>query len=80
MTEQDLLSLFTRILRDVLMDDSIVLSMETRRPDVPNWDSFAYVNFIVVAESELGIRFNVAEVESFETVGEIVASAAARLR
>lgn len=79
MSEQDILALFTRILRDLLMDDTIVLTPDTRRPDVPNWDSFAYVNFIVAAESELGIRFNVAEVESFETVGEIVSAAAARL-
>lgn len=80
MSEQDILALFTRILRDLLMDDDIVLTMDTRRPDVPNWDSFAYVNFIVAAEGELGVRFNVAEVESFETVGEIVAAAAAHLR
>ncbi len=80
MSEQDLLALFTRILRDLLMDDSIVLTLDTRRPDVPNWDSFAYVNFIVAAESELGIRFNVAEVESFDTVGDIVKAAAARKR
>jgi acyl carrier protein len=80
MSEPDVLATFTRILRDLLMDDSIVLKMDTRRPDVPNWDSFAYVSFIVAAEGELGIRFNVAEVESFETVGEIVAAAMARLR
>lgn len=80
MSEQDLLALFTRILRDLLMDDSLQLTPETRRPDVPNWDSFAYVNFIVAAESELGIRFSVAEVESFDTVGDIVKAAAARKR
>jgi acyl carrier protein len=80
MSEADILATFTRILRDLLMDDGIVLKMETRRPDVPNWDSFAYINFIVAAEGELGIRFNVAEVESFETVGDIVAAAVARLR
>jgi acyl carrier protein len=79
-SESDILAIFTRILRDLLLDDSIVLTMETRRPDIPAWDSFAYVNFIVAAESELGIRFNVAEVESFEGVGEIVAAAVARLR
>ncbi|MFO1272806.1 MAG: acyl carrier protein [Rubrivivax sp.] len=79
MSEQDLLALFTRILRDLLMDDGLVLTLATRRPDVPNWDSFAYVNFIVAAETELGIRFNVAEVESFDTVGDIVKAAAARL-
>ena len=80
MSESDILALFTRILRDLLMDDAIVLAMDTHRPDVPNWDSFAYVNFIVAAETELGIRFNVAEVESFDTVGDIVTAAAARLR
>ena len=80
MNEQDVLATFTRILRDLLMDDSIVLSADTHRPDVPGWDSFAYVNFIVAVEEELHIRFNVAEVESFETVGDIVASAMTRLR
>jgi acyl carrier protein len=79
MSEQDILATFTRILRDLLMDDSIVLKLDTHRPDVPGWDSFAYVNFIVAAEGELKIRFNVAEVESFETVGDIVAAAMARL-
>ena len=80
MNEQDILATLTRILRDLLMDDSIVLAMNTLRPDVPNWDSFAYINFIVAVEIELGIKFNVAEVESFETVGDIVAGVAARLR
>lgn len=77
MNEQDILLKLTGILRDLLADDSVVLGMATRRSDVPNWDSFAYVNFIVAAEMELGIRFGVADVESFDTVGEIVAKALA---
>jgi acyl carrier protein len=80
MTDREILDVFARILRDLLMDDSIELKVDTRRSDVPNWDSFAYVNFIVAAEGELRIKFNVAEVESFETVGDIVAAARARLR
>jgi acyl carrier protein len=79
-TDEQVLTVFTRTLRDLLMDDTIVLAMGTRRGDVPGWDSFAYVNFIVASEIELGIKFNVAEVESFETVGDIVAAARARLR
>ena len=79
MSDEQILATFTRILRDLLMDDEIVLRMDTKRSDVPNWDSFAYVNFIVAAEIELGIKFNVAEVESFETVGDVVAAAQARL-
>jgi acyl carrier protein len=71
-TDQELLTTFTRILRDLLADDSILLSMDTTRGDVPDWDSFKYVTFIVSAEMELGIKFGVADVESFQTVGDIV--------
>jgi acyl carrier protein len=74
-SDQDLLEVFTRTLRDLLGDDSIVLGMSTRRKDVDRWDSFMYVNFIVAIELELKIKFRVADVESFETVGDIVAKA-----
>lgn len=72
MTDQDILDLFTRILRDLLANDAIVLRIDTTRGDVPDWDSFTYVNFIVAVEMELGIKFGVADVESFKTVGDIV--------
>lgn len=80
MTDQQLLDLFTRILRDLLGDESIVLSNETTRGDVAGWDSFNYVNFIVAVEAELGIRFRVADVEAFGSVGEVAAGAQALLR
>lgn len=72
MTDQDILNRLTRILRDLLSDDSIALTMETRRDEVANWDSFAYISFIVAVETEFGIKFGVAEVESFQNVGAIV--------
>ena len=75
MSEQEVLAVFTRVLRDLLANDSIVLGMDTTHGDVPDWDSFMYVNFIVAVELELGIRFRIADVEAFETVGEIVAKA-----
>lgn len=79
MTEEAILAAFTRLLRDLLGDDSIVLTMDTQRSDVPEWDSFMYVNFIVAAEQELKIKFSVADVESFVTVGDIVREARALL-
>ena len=80
MNDQKVLNAFTRILRDILLDDSIVLSMETRREDVPNWDFFNYINFIVAAEIEFDIKFKVADIESFENVGAIVAETREILR
>lgn len=79
MTEQDILGLFTRTLRDLLADDSLELTMDTTRADVPAWDSFNYINFIAIVEMELKVRFNVVDVESFENVGAIVRRAKALL-
>ena len=72
MTVQEILTTLTRILRDLLLDDSIVLTMETRREDIPNWDSFNYINFIVAVEIEFGVKFKIADIESFANVGPIV--------
>jgi acyl carrier protein len=72
MTDQEILTKFTNILRALLLDDSIVLTMETQREEVPNWDSFNYINFIVAVEIEFGVKFKVADIESFANVGAIV--------
>jgi acyl carrier protein len=73
MSDSETLEIFTQTLRELLMNDSIVLGMETRREDVPGWDSLNYINFIVAVEMKMGVKFKVADVESFETVGQIVA-------
>ena len=72
MTVPEILNAFTRILRDLLLDDSIVLTLETRREDIPNWDSFNYINFIVSVEINFCVKFKVADIESFGNVGAIV--------
>jgi acyl carrier protein len=73
MVDQDILDSLTQVLRDLLFDDSLNLLEGTTRADIPEWDSFAYVNFIVTVEMRYEIKFSVAEVESFVTVGEIAA-------
>lgn len=69
---QETLRSLSNILRALLGDDSINLDMGTRREDVAGWDSFNYVNFIVGVETEFGVKFTVADVESFPNVGAIV--------
>jgi acyl carrier protein len=79
-TDEEILNGLTEILRDLLLDNSIVLSMATRREDVPNWDSLNYINFIVATEMKYGVKFRVADIESFENVGAIVAETKALLQ
>jgi acyl carrier protein len=71
-SDREILDTLTGILRDLLGDPSIVLTPATTRPEVPRWDSFAYVSFIVAVEVEYGIKFPLADVEAFQTVGDIV--------
>jgi acyl carrier protein len=72
MTSQDILRICSRILGDLLAEDSIELTMTTRREEIPGWDSFGYINFIAILEMELSVKFGVADVESFADVGAIV--------
>jgi acyl carrier protein len=72
MTDQERLTTLTQILSDLLGDDSVALTMDTVREDVPGWDSFAYINFIVATEVAFGVKFRIADVESFPNVGAIV--------
>ena len=71
-TDLEVLDTLTGILRDLLGDPGIVLTPATTRPEVPRWDSFAYVSFVVAVEVEYGIKFPIADVEAFQTVGDIV--------
>jgi acyl carrier protein len=71
-TDSEILATMSRTLGDLLGDDSIALTATTRRSDVDGWDSFTYISFIAAIEMEFGVKFGVADVESFEDVGAIV--------
>jgi acyl carrier protein len=72
MTDSDELATLTRILRDLLADDTIELTMHTTPRDVPGCDSFCYVNFIVAVETEFRVKFRIADIESFPNIGAII--------
>ena len=74
-SENEMLEEFSQILRDILLDESIELRMDTKREDVDGWDSFNYVNFIVAVEVRHGIKFKVSDVEAFQDVGDLVRGA-----
>ncbi len=72
MTDQEILDACSRVLGELLDNDSLVLTMATRRHDVPDWNSLAYINFIAAIEMEFGVNFGILDVELFEDVGAIV--------
>ena len=57
------------IAREVFGDDSLVLTDSTNPVDVPGWDSFGHVNFILSVESEFGVEFSDDEFVRFVDIG-----------
>jgi acyl carrier protein len=72
MTQQEIYPRLTRIMRDVLDDDSLVLTPETTAHDVKEWDSVNHVTLIVAIEEAFGIKFKSAELEKMKNVGQLV--------
>ncbi len=79
MTDEELLQSFSQTLGDLLGATDLELTMDTLRSEVPGWDSFNYINFIVAIEMTYNVKFKVADVESFKNVGQIVTELKAML-
>jgi len=61
-----------QILRDVLDDDTVVLTDDTVAEDVVDWDSTNHVRLIVGIEEDLNVRFETDEITRPESVGDLV--------
>jgi acyl carrier protein len=70
----DRLSIVQELFRQVFDDDELVVTTDTHRRDVADWDSVAHVKLILILEEEFQIRFTEDEVSSLETVGELLAA------
>ena len=59
------------IVRELLLDDAIVLTAETRPREVAGWDSLANVSIVFALEEEFHVRLSDALAAGFETVGDL---------
>jgi acyl carrier protein len=71
-TDANILAGLTEIFREILDDDTIVLTTDTTADDVDGWDSFNHINILVAAESRFHVKFKTAEIEELKNVGEFV--------
>ena len=59
------------IFTDVLDNDKIKLDRETTAKDVEEWDSLTHIQLIVAVEKKFKLRFNTAEINSWQNVGQM---------
>jgi|APAra7269096979_1048534.scaffolds.fasta_scaffold185260_1 acyl carrier protein len=73
MTEDQILERITDVVRDELDDDEVVLTPDTKARDVEGWDSLAHVRIMVAVEQAFGVHFDMADITSLDSVGDLVA-------
>lgn len=74
MSKEEILAKLQVVFRQVLSDNSIVLTEETTAKDVAGWDSLSHVMLVVDIETAFKKRFKSREIQNWQRVGDIVAS------
>ncbi len=71
MIDLEIYDQLTVVFRQVLEDDTIVLTPETTADDVDGWDSMNHIFIVVELEKRFGVKFQAAEMEELKNVGEL---------
>lgn len=59
------------IIRNIIGDDSIVLTRETTAKDIDGWDSLTHMQIISTIEKNFKIRFALGELAALKNVGDM---------
>ena len=62
----------TTVFHDIFDDKSILVGPNTSSSDVEGWDSFNHINLVLAIQASFGVKFTSGELESMESVGDIV--------
>jgi len=79
MDKNEVLARVQEIFRDILDEESIILTSETTANDVDEWDSLSHIQLIVAIEKSFKIKFTSREILSWKDVGEMVDNINAKL-
>ena len=74
MAKTEIMQQVNGIFIDVLDDDEILLSEATTASDVVGWDSLTNIQLVVAIEKHFRCRFTSREIQSWNNVGEMIAS------
>jgi acyl carrier protein len=73
MEEAHIYARLTTIIRDVMDDDSIVVTPQLSAQDVDGWDSLSHIRLLMTVEKAFNVKFSTSEIGKLKTVGDLVA-------
>ena len=76
-TEAEITAALTGIFAEVF-GRAIALSPALTAKDVPGWDSFKQIEIIMAAEERFALRFSTRELDSLQSVGDLIRVIAAK--
>ena len=79
MERKDILERVQTVFREELEDETIVLTENSTAKDIADWDSLSHIQLVSAIEKHFGIRFLSREILSWQNVGEMVDSIAAKI-
>ncbi|MGC4100550.1 acyl carrier protein [Ferruginibacter sp.] len=79
MEMNEILKQVNEIFIDVLDEEGIVLTESTTAADVEDWDSLSHIQLVVAIEKHFKTKFTVAEIQSWENVGQMCSAIQKRL-
>jgi acyl carrier protein len=71
MTEPEIYDVLNLVFRQVLENDTIALAPGMTAEDVEGWDSMNHIFIVVELEKRFGVKFQAAEMEEMQNVGEL---------
>ena len=70
-TSAQILTELNKIIGEVLGKDSLKLEHKTKANEVEDWDSLNHIEIVVAVEKHFKIKFNFAELQKFQNVGQM---------
>jgi acyl carrier protein len=71
-SESDIYAALTEVFHDVFMRDDLVLKPDLTAKQVQGWDSFKQIEIIMACEERWHIKFSTRELDSLQSVGDLV--------
>ena len=72
MTRETIIEKLTEIFRDVLDDETLVITPETTANDVPEWDSLSHMMLLSEIESVFEYKFSMKQSLGMKNIGEMI--------